>query len=80
MESRREHLIATSEKMKPIHAGQPLLEWRGYTKDHNPQLKKEFLPRHWTNMRLVHGTIGGDRINYSGDVVARTADIENFWR
>jgi len=31
-------------------------------------------------MRLVHGTIGGDRINYSGDVVARTADIENFWR
>ena len=44
MESRREHLIATSEKMKPIHAGQPLLEWRGYTKDHNPQLKKNFYP------------------------------------
>jgi len=69
-------LIATSATMQPIHWAQQPLNRRKDTTYYNPQVKEKLDPATGLIKRRVCGTIGGDWINYPGDVAARTADME----
>lgn len=66
--------------MHPVLPSDQPSDRRKDTTYYNPQVReKPGIPSDTgedTTMRRVRGTIGGDRINYPGEVSARTADME----
>jgi len=61
--------------MQPRHPSAQLLYRRGDTTYYNPQTKEKLNSDGSVRYR-IRGTAGGDRVNYPGDVSARTADME----
>lgn len=68
--------LIDSSTLHPIHAREQSDDRRKDTTYYNPQVKEKI--DETTNEKKFHvrGTAGGDRFNYSGDVSARTADME----
>jgi hypothetical protein len=69
-------LIRTSETMRPIMPNDQPADRRKDTAYYNPQTKEKIDADTLQKTFRIRGTIGGDRINYPGDVSARTADME----
>jgi hypothetical protein len=67
-------LITTTQTMRPIHKHQIPADRRKDITYYNPVLKEKMKGN--VLVRRVRGTLGGDRINYKGDVSARTASLE----
>jgi hypothetical protein len=67
-------LIDSSTIRGISHLAQPI-DRRGDTTYYNPQPKEKTADDGSTTFR-IRGTAGGDRINYPGDVAARTAEME----
>ena len=67
-------LITTTETMRPIHKREIPTERRGDVTYYNPVCKEKM--KEGKIKRRVRGTMGGDRINYPGNVSARTASLE----
>jgi hypothetical protein len=67
-------LVTTSEKMCLIHKNNIPSERRGDVMYYNPQVKQKI--KDGIHVLRVRGTAGGDRINYTGLVSARTASLE----
>ena len=72
--------LIDTETMHPVLPSDQPPDRRKDTTYYNPQVReKPGIPSDTgldTTLRRVRGTIGGDRINYPGDVSARTADME----
>jgi hypothetical protein len=67
-------LITTTQTMRPIHKHHIPADRRRDITYYNPVLKEKM--KDDVLVRRVRGTLGGDRINYKGDVSARTASLE----
>jgi hypothetical protein len=72
----KEHrkLVTESKTMHVIHKSAIPADRRKDVAYYNPQVKEKYKDGEW--LRRVRGTIGGNRINYTGLVTARTAAIE----
>jgi len=68
--------LIDSSTLHPIHAHEQPQDRRKDTTYYNPQIKEKFDETTNEKTFRVRGTAGGDRINYPGDVSARTADME----
>ena len=72
--------LIDTNTMHAVHVFAQPADRRKDTTYYNPQVKEK--PANHsdtgedTTRRRVRGTIGGDRINYPGEVSARTADME----
>jgi hypothetical protein len=67
-------LITTTKTMRPIHKQEIPADRRKDITYYNPVLKEKM--KEGVLVRRVRGTLGGDRINYTGEVTARTASLE----
>jgi hypothetical protein len=67
-------LITTTQTMRPIHKSEIPADRRKDITYYNPVLKEKM--KDGVLVRRVRGTLGGDRINYTGAVSARTASLE----
>ena len=66
--------LMDTNTINPIFQHQQPMDRRKDTTYYNPQVKEKM--DQGVKTHRVRGTIGGDRINYPGDVAARTADME----
>jgi hypothetical protein len=67
-------LVTQTQTMHVIHKANIPIDRVRDVAYYNPQAKEKFKEGDW--LRRVRGTIGGDRINHTGPVSARTAKIE----
>ena len=67
-------LITTTQTMRPILKSDIPVERRKDITYYNPVCREKM--KDGQLQRRVRGTIGGDRIHYTGDVSARTASLE----
>ena len=65
-----------TDTVKPIHKDDQPCSRRSDTAYYNPQVKEKVDAATGLKTYRIRGTIGGDRINYPGEVSARTADME----
>ena len=65
--------LITSKTIRPIHRRDQPLDRRADTTYFSPQVKEK-LDDNGDKTRRVRGTLGGDRINYTGDTLSEVAD------